>query len=174
MTKRRRFVRRFVASSSPFRPCFLGAGERKWPCRKGNGPAAPPKAAKGACPREPHDQPRLTRPARPPPCGNSTTVPGPRPRANQRALRNPATPPQPAYSRRLSGCPQRPTLSAGRPAESPKRENEKEGGTPDGTTAPALPTPGLSRPLRLTMAGRAPSRNAPSVAESPQKNEGGL
>ena len=129
------------------------------------------------CPRRAKLWVRRGKPRRETPlprAASQTTVTGPRPCANQRALRNPASPPQSACSRRLSGCPQRPTLSAGRPAESPKRENEKEGGIPDGTTAPdgksapALPTPGLSRPLRLTMAGRAPSRNAPSVAESPQ------
>ena len=36
----------------------------------------------------------------------------------------PATPPQSACSRRLSGCPQRPNLSARRRAESPKRKGK--------------------------------------------------
>ena len=41
---------------------------------------------------------------------------------------DPATPPQSACSRRLSGCPQRPNLSARRRAESPK--GKRKGGTP--------------------------------------------
>ena len=137
----------FVATSSPLVNLLFCPRRAKLWLRRGKTPPRNPAAPRGLPP---------------------TTVTGPRLARRQRALRNPATPPQPACSRRLSGCPRRPTLSAGRPAESPKRENEKKGGTPDGTTAPALPTPGLSRPLRLTMAGRAPSRNAPSVAESPQ------
>ena len=41
---------------------------------------------------------------------------------------DPATPPQSACSRRLSGCPQRPNLSARRRAESPK--GKRKGGSP--------------------------------------------
>ena len=50
----------------------------------------------------------------------------------------PATPPQSACSRRLSGCPQRPNLSARRRAESPK--GKRKGGTPDETRTAALTT----------------------------------
>ena len=160
----------FVATSSPLVNLLFCPRRAKLWLRRGKTP--PPR--KAPRPRDPLDRPR-PRPSPPPPrAASKPTVTGPRLARNQRALRNPAPPPQPDRSRGLSGCPQRPTLSAGRPAESPKRENEKKEGTPDGTTAPdgksapALPTPGLSRPLRLTMAGRAPSRNAPSVAESPQ------
>ena len=39
---------------------------------------------------------------------------------------NPGDPPQPARSRGLSGCPLRPTLFAGRPAESPKGKEKNE------------------------------------------------
>ena len=39
---------------------------------------------------------------------------------------DPATPPQSACSRRLSGCPQRPNLSARRRAESPKGKGKEE------------------------------------------------
>ena len=49
------------------------------------------------------------------------------------------------------------------PSGKPERERQTKGGRLNAT-----PTPGLARPLRLRMAGRAPSRNAPSVAESPQ------
>ena len=50
----------------------------------------------------------------------------------------PATPPQSACSRRLSGCPQRPNLSARRRAESPK--GKRKGGTPDESRTAALTT----------------------------------
>ena len=54
------------------------------------------------------------------------------------------------------------------PSGKPERERKTKGGSP-------MPRPPPVRlPLRLTMAGRAPSRNAPSVAESPQNNQGGL
>lgn len=49
-----------------------------------------------------------------------------------------------------------------------RKGKEKERRKPHAAPTPGLPTPGLARPLRLKMAGRAPSRNAPSVAESPQ------
>ena len=49
------------------------------------------------------------------------------------------------------------------PSGKPERERQTKGGSLNATS-----TPGLARPLRLRMAGRAPSRNAPSVAESPQ------
>ena len=49
------------------------------------------------------------------------------------------------------------------PSGKPERERQTKGGNLNAT-----PTPGLARPLRLRMAGRAPSRNAPRVAESPQ------
>ena len=50
----------------------------------------------------------------------------------------PATPPQSACSRRLSGCPQRPNLSARRRAESPQKK--RKGGTLDETRTTALTT----------------------------------
>ena len=49
-----------------------------------------------------------------------------------------------------------------------RKGKDKERRKPHAAPTPGLPTPGLARPLRLKMAGRAPSRNAPSVAESPQ------
>ena len=50
----------------------------------------------------------------------------------------PGDPPQSACSRRPSGCPQRPNLSARRRAESPK--GKRKGGTPDETRTAALTT----------------------------------
>ena len=69
-----------------------------------------------------------------------------------------------------------PTTEPFRPAPSgkPEKERKMKGGSPNAAPTPGTPTPGLARPLRLKMAGRAPSRNAPSVAESPQNNQGGL
>ena len=63
-----------------------------------------------------------------------------------------------------------PTTEPFRPAPSgkPEKERKMKGGSPNAAPTPGTPTPGLARPLRLKMAGRAPSRNAPSVAESPQ------
>ena len=49
-----------------------------------------------------------------------------------------------------------------------RKGKEKERRKPHAAPAPGTPTPGLARPLRLMRAGRAPSRNAASVAESPQ------
>ena len=153
-TKRRRlgdekslFVRRFVA-------CFFARQERNWRCRRGK---SPPPQTRPLCAASPNDRDRL--PVFAPPARTPA----------------PATPPQSACSRRLSGCPQRPNLFGRRLPESPKGKGKRK----EEARMPR-PPPGLARPLRLRMAGRAPSRNAPavpvsqSVAESPQNNQGGL
>ncbi len=61
--------------------------------------------------------------------------PRPSPPAREGSL---GAPNQSACSRRLSGCPQRPNLSARRRAESPK--GKRKGGTPDETRTAALTT----------------------------------
>ena len=91
----------------PFR-----AKRAKMPLRRKTGPAAKAPAA--------------PRPAPAAPRGPPTTVTGSRPARNQRRGFGPGDPPQPAYSRGLSGCPLRPNLPAGRPAGSPEKENGKE------------------------------------------------
>jgi len=117
-TKRRRlgdgksfFVRRFVA-------CFFARPERNWRCRRGKSP--PPRNPGRPAAAPPNDRDRL--PVFAPPARTPA----------------PATPPQSACSRRLSGCPQRPNLSARRRAESPK--GKRKGGTPDETRTAALTT----------------------------------
>ena len=117
-TKRRRsgdgksfFVRRFVA-------CFFARPERNWRCRRGKSP--PPRNPGRPAAAPPNDRDRL--PVFAPPAQTPA----------------PATPPQSACSRRLSGCPQRPNLSARRRAESPK--GKRKGGTPDETRTAALTT----------------------------------
>ena len=107
-TKRRRlgdgksfFVRRFVA-------CFFARPERNWRCRRGKSP--PPRNPGRPAAAPPNDRDRL--PVFAPPARTPA----------------PATPPQSACSRRLSGCPQRPNLSARRRAESPK--GKRKGGPP--------------------------------------------
>ena len=117
-TKRRRlgdgksfFVRRFVS-------CFFARPERNWRCRRGKSP--PPRNPGRPAAAPPNDRDRL--PVFAPPAQTPA----------------PATPPQSARSRRLSGCPQRPNLSARRRAESPK--GKRKGGTPDETRTAALTT----------------------------------
>lgn len=105
------FVRRFVA-------CFFARPERNWRCRRGKSP--PPRNPGRPAAAPPNDRDRL--PVFAPPARTPA----------------PATPPQSACSRRLSGCPQRPNLSARRRAESPK--GKRKGGTPDGTRTAALTT----------------------------------
>ena len=140
------FGRRKVFFCSPFCGLLFCPARAKLALPAGEKPAAPkPRPPRGGPPNDRDRLPVFAPPARTP---------------------APATPPQSACSRRLSGCPQRPNLSARRRAESPK--GKRKGGNLNATPAPGTPTPGLARPLRLTMAGRAPSRNAPSVAESPQ------
>lgn len=118
VTKGRRSRRRLVAGSSPKRSrnvagktWLFGPKRAKLAVPKGKRPKGP--APRGAPPAAPK---------RPPP---KTTATSPRPRAASAARRNLATPPQSACSRRLSGCPQRPTLSAWRRAESPEREKQE-------------------------------------------------
>ena len=143
----------FVATSSPLVNLLFRAGRAKLWVRRGKAPAAKPR-----------------RPARPPP----TTVTGPGSLATS-ARSGPRRPCPGLPAREGSlGAPYDRSFPLGarrkaRKGKTKRKEEPPDGTTaPDGKSAPALPTPGLSRPLRLTMAGRAPSRHAPCVAESPQ------
>ena len=152
-TKRRRlgdekslFVSRFVA-------CFFAGPERNWRCRRGKSPPPrnPGRPETPAAPRRPAQRPR---PA-PGFCAASANArPGdPAPvRLLEKALWVPST--------------TEPFRKA--PSGKPERERKTKGGSLNATPTPGTPTHGLARPLRPKMAGRAPSRNAPSVAESPQ------
>ena len=143
------FRRRKVLFSSPFCGLLFGPGRAKLTVPAGKSP--PPKPRPPLWRLTPNDRDRL--PVFAPPARTPA----------------PATPPQSACSRRLSGCP--PKTEPFRPAPSgkPERERKRKGGSPM-----PRPPPGLTRPLRLKMAGRAPSRNTSavpvpqSVAESPQ------
>ena len=129
------FGRRKVFFCSPFCGLLFCPTRAKLALPAGEKPAAPkPRPPHGGPPNDRDRLPVFAPPARTP---------------------APATPPQSACSRRLSGCPQRPNLSARRRAESPK--GKRKGGNLNAAPAPGTPTPGLARPLRLMMAGRAPS-----------------
>ena len=94
------FGRRKVSFCSPFCGLLFCPGRAKLALPAGEKPAAPkPRPPRGGPPNDRDRLPVFAPPARTP---------------------APATPPQSACSRRLSGCPQRPNLSARRRAESPK------------------------------------------------------
>ena len=112
------FGRRKVFFCSPFCGLLFCPTRAKLALPAGEKPAAPkPRPPRGGPPNDRDRLPVFAPPARTP---------------------APATPPQSACSRRLSGCPQRPNLSARRRAESPK--GKRKGGTPDGTRTAALTT----------------------------------
>ena len=94
------FGRRKVFFCSPFCGLLFCPTRAKLALPAGEKPAAPkPRPPRGGPPNDRDRLPVFAPPARTP---------------------APATPPQSACSRRLSGCPQRPNLSARRRAESPK------------------------------------------------------
>ena len=102
------FGRRKVFFCSPFCGLLFCPARAKLALPAGEKPAAPkPRPPRGGPPNDCDRLPVFAPPARTP---------------------APATPPQSACSRRLSGCPQRPNLSARRRAESPK--GKRKGGTP--------------------------------------------
>ena len=102
------FGRRKVFFCSPFCGLLFCPARAKLALPAGEKPAAPkPRPPRGGPPNDRDRLPVFAPPARTP---------------------DPATPPQSACSRRLSGCPQRPNLSARRRAESPK--GKRKGGTP--------------------------------------------
>lgn len=102
------FGRRKVFFCSPFCGLLFCPARAKLALPAGEKPAAPkPRPPRGGPPNDRDRLPVFAPPARTP---------------------APATPPQSACSRRLSGCPQRPNLSARRRAESPK--GKRKGGTP--------------------------------------------
>ena len=102
------FGRRKVFFCSPFCGLLFCPTRAKLALPAGEKPAAPkPRPPRGGPPNDRDRLPVFAPPARTP---------------------APATPPQSACSRRLSGCPQRPNLSARRRAESPK--GKRKGGTP--------------------------------------------
>ena len=112
------FGRRKVFFCSPFCGLLFCPARAKLALPAGEKPAAPkPRPPRGGPPNDRDRLPVFAPPARTP---------------------APATPPQSACSRRLSGCPQRPNLSARRRAESPK--GKRKGGTPDETRTAALTT----------------------------------
>ena len=98
------FGRRKVFFCSPFCGLLFCPARAKLALPAGEKPAAPkPRPPRGGPPNDRDRLPVFAPPARTP---------------------APATPPQSACSRRLSGCPQRPNLSARRRAESPKRKGK--------------------------------------------------
>ena len=98
------FGRRKVFFCSPFCGLLFCRTRAKLALPAGEKPAAPkPRPPRGGPPNDRDRLPVFAPPARTP---------------------APATPPQSACSRRLSGCPQRPNLSARRRAESPKRKGK--------------------------------------------------
>ena len=102
------FGRRKVFFCSPFCGLLFCPTRAKLALPAGEKPAAPkPRPPRGGPPNDRDRLPVFAPPARTP---------------------APATPPQSACSRRLSGCPQRPNLSARRRAESPK--GKRKGGSP--------------------------------------------
>ena len=112
------FGRRKVFFCSPFCGLLFCPTRAKLALPAGEKPAAPkPRPPRGGPPNDRDRLPVFAPPAQTP---------------------APATPPQSACSRRLSGCPQRPNLSARRRAESPK--GKRKGGTPDETRTAALTT----------------------------------
>ena len=114
------FGRRKVFFCSPFCGLLFCPTRAKLALPAGEKPAAPkPRPPRGGPPNDRDRLPVFAPPARTP---------------------APATPPQSACSRRLSGCPKRPNLSARRRAESPKGKGKRKGGTPDETRTAALTT----------------------------------
>ena len=111
------FGRRKVLFSSPFCGLLFGPGRAKLTVPAGKSPPPEPRPPRGGPPNDRDRLPFFAPPARTP---------------------APATPPQSACSRRRSGRPQRPNLSARRRAESPK--GKRKGGTPDETRTAALTT----------------------------------
>ena len=100
------FGRRKVFFCSPFCGLLFCPARAKLALPAGEKPAAPkPRPPRGGPPNDRDRLPVFAPPARTP---------------------APATPPQSACSRRLSGCPQRPNLSARRRAESPKGKGKEE------------------------------------------------
>ena len=100
------FGRRKVSFCSPFCGLLFCRTRAKLALPAGKKPAAPkPRPPRGGPPNDRDRLPVFAPPARTP---------------------APATPPQSACSRRLSGCPQRPNLSARRRAESPKGKGKEE------------------------------------------------
>ena len=98
------FGRRKVFFCSPFCGLLFCRTRAKLALPAGEKPAAPkPRPPRGGPPNDRDRLPVFAPPARTP---------------------APATPPQSACSRRPSGCPQRPNLSARRRAESPKRKGK--------------------------------------------------
>ena len=98
------FGRRKVFFCSPFCGLLFCRTRAKLALPAGEKPAAPkPRPPRGGPPNDRDRLPVFAPPARTP---------------------DPATPPQSACLRRLSGCPQRPNLSARRRAESPKRKGK--------------------------------------------------
>ena len=100
------FGRRKVFFCSPFCGLLFCPARAKLALPAGEKPAAPNPGRPAAAP--PNDRDRL--PVFAPPARTPA----------------PATPPQSACSRRLSGCPQRPNLSARRRAESPKGKGKRK------------------------------------------------
>ena len=102
------FGRRKVFFCSPFCGLLFCPTRAKLALPAGEKPAAPkPRPPRGGPPNDRDRLPVFAPPARTP---------------------APATPPQSACSRRLSGCPQRPNLSARRRAESPKEKERRNPG----------------------------------------------
>ena len=102
------FGRRKVFFCSPFCGLLFCPTRAKLALPAGEKPAAPkPRPPRGGPPNDRDRLPVFAPPARTP---------------------APATPPQSACSRRLSGCPQRPNLSARRRAESPKEKERRKPG----------------------------------------------
>ena len=100
------FGRRKVFFCSPFCGLLFCRTRAKLALPAGEKPAAPkPRPPRGGPPNDRDRLPVFAPPARTP---------------------APATPPQSACSRRLSGCPQRPNLSARRRAESPKGKGKRK------------------------------------------------
>ena len=100
------FGRRKVFFCSPFCGLLFCPTRAKLALPAGEKPAAPkPRPPRGGPPNDRDRLPVFAPPARTP---------------------APATPPQSACSRRLSGCPQRPNLSARRRAESPKGKGKRK------------------------------------------------
>ena len=142
------FGRRKVFFCSPFCGLLFCPTRAKLALPAGEKPAAPkPRPPRGGPPNDRDRLPVFAPPARTP---------------------APATPPQSACSRRLSGCPQRPNLSARRRAESPK--GKRKGGTPDETRTAALTTTPPKddwegsqpkRPQRRGKPAKQPRRSAP-------------
>ena len=99
------FGRRKVFFCSPFCGLLFCPTRAKLALPAGKSPPPEPRPPRGGPPNDRDRLPVFAPPARTP---------------------APATPPQSACSRRLSGCPQRPNLSARRRAESPKGKGKRK------------------------------------------------